>query len=826
MKIIVKIGVTILLIVSILSVTSICFAYLYKNEIVNTVLARIAQNNDFSFESEETDLILFSSFPLSKLSFDNVKISSNIDTISSIKYNIFSCNILATINLPHYIFHKEIKIEQLEVKDGFMYMSPVKGNKKKKNVKPSNAESFLLKINRFSLKNFNINYEDKVSKVNNIVDIENVKLSLNKAEKFLGLNIKGNGEVKLLSEEKMNFLEAFNIDASLEKIENILNIKKGVVSISGNRFSVLGDIDLDEEKINTNLIASNLKIENFKKYVQDKTWYVNNIKNIQGRSNLKIFISGKYNNINNLKIDGDGKAKNIEIKLQKENDIIKISNMNFIFKSNQLNNYKSYIYNVKNFAASFKDFTLSGNGNITNFSNPIIKSNINFSGNTTSLNLYFITRGIVSGNISFETKDIFCIEKYSILTGEANVQGLNITIGKGKNIILDGKTHIEKNRIQPQLNILSSFGNGFFAGEIKNYTGLVKDQKEPIIISGNLNAEKIDVDAIMEMTGDENFTNKTPIVFSINGTSEELDLFKEKYYNSSAKIYYANNTTVVDKIKINGFGGSISGNIEIEKYSGNIRDLNGKLKFNNLEIDKLPYLNQFFNIKKGSIRGACSGNISMSAPLRGSNLDVNNLVAKINLSIDNGRLVKFEPIQTMSSYIRKELLEDIKFYTLQNTFTIEKGLITIPKMEVRSSALNTFISGKQKFNGDFEYKTTLFLSDFFARKPQDPSNPIKEGKTKLFLKVTSKEGKISISYDKEEWGKNFGQKIQKEVKSIKELSQGKNGVNKDNLKIDIQWEEEVIIPTEKKIEPKESKPNKKDRKEKKIPAVQVEWEDE
>lgn len=827
MKIIAKIGVVILFLILILSITSICLAYLYKNEIVNAALVRIAQNNDFSFESEETDLILFSSFPLSKLSFDNVKISSDNDTISNIKYNIFSNNILATINLPRYIFYKEIKIELLEIKDGSIYMSPVKESKKKENVKSANTESLLLEINRFSLRNFNINYEDKASKTTNIIDIESIKLNLSKAENFLELNIKGNGEVKLLFEEKINFLEAFNIDASLENVDSILNIKKGVVSISGNKFSILGSLNLDEKKINTSLTASNLRIENLKKYVQDKTWYADNIKNIQGRSNLKIFLSGEYNNINNLKINGSGSVKNIEIKLQEENNSIKINDANFIFKSNQLSNYKSYIYDVEKFTASFKDFTLYGDGNITNFSNPIIKSNISFSGNVTSLNLYFMTRGIVSGNISFETKNILSIEKYSRLMGDLNAQGLSINLGKKESIVLDGKMHIDKNKIQPKFNILSTFGNGFFAGEIRNYTGFIKDQKEPIIISGNLDAEKINVDAIMEMTGDENSTNKTPIVFNINGTSEELDLFKEKYYNSNAKIYYANNTTVINKIKTNGFGGLISGSIEIEKYSGNIRDLNGKLKFNDLEIDKLSYLNQFFGIKKGTILGTCSGNISMSAPLKGSSLDATNMVAKIDISIDNGRLVNFEPIQAMSSYIRKELLEDVKFYTLQNTFIIEKGLITIPKMEVRSSALNTFISGKQKFNGDFEYKTTLFLSDFFGRKPQDPSNPIKEGKTKLFLKITSKDGKVSISYDKEEWGKNFGQKVQREVKSIKELSQGKNGVNKDDSKMDIQWEEEVITPTKKeeeKISLKDS--NKKDERKKETPAIQIEWEDE
>jgi len=175
---------------------------------------------------------------------------------------------------------------------------------------------------------------------------------------------------------------------------------------------------------------------------------------------------------------------------------------------------------------------------------------------------------------------------------------------------------------------------------------------------------------------------------------------------------------------------------------------------------------------------------------------VKTAVCTVSFTVENGRLVEFEPIQALSKHMKKRLLQDVKFSALRNTITVENGTITIPRMEVRSTALNAYISGKQMINGDFDYRLTLFVNELLLQKNRNIENPIREDKTKLFLRFTSKNGKKDVGMDSQEWGKNLEKKIQREVDEIRGARQPKE--DKENKKkplpeqksdVKVEWED-------------------------------------
>jgi hypothetical protein len=162
---------------------------------------------------------------------------------------------------------------------------------------------------------------------------------------------------------------------------------------------------------------------------------------------------------------------------------------------------------------------------------------------------------------------------------------------------------------------------------------------------------------------------------------------------------------------------------------------------------------------------------------------------------------------------------------MKNTVTISDGALHIPQMEIRSSALNTYIGGTHYFNGDFNYNITLFFSELLRSKAQKLENPIKEGKTKVFLTAVQRNGKLTIDYATD-IGKNVKAIIQKEQKALKEAQQETSNATTGNAgkpAISIDHEFSSGNADEPAATTKEEKPKPEKKKEKS--AVNIEWDD-
>ena len=84
--------------------------------------------------------------------------------------------------------------------------------------------------------------------------------------------------------------------------------------------------------------------------------------------------------------------------------------------------------------------------------------------------------------------------------------------------------------------------------------------------------------------------------------------------------------------------------------------------------------------------------------------------------IEKGELIQFKPLESLSDYVNLEDLKEVKFSTLENTIKIDNKVIDIPTMEIKSSALSLFISGKHTFEQEIDYDIELSLSELMATK--------------------------------------------------------------------------------------------------------------
>jgi hypothetical protein len=155
-----------------------------------------------------------------------------------------------------------------------------------------------------------------------------------------------------------------------------------------------------------------------------------------------------------------------------------------------------------------------------------------------------------------------------------------------------------------------------------------------------------------------------------------------------------------------------------------------RINFDQVDLEKmllkLDHFGQDVVVNK-NIKGRISGQIKSYVQVHPNLIPImGNTKAEMNLSIYNGSLVDFAPMQAMATYFKDKNLRLIRFDTLQNKLTFTNGVLDIPAMDINSSLGFIQISGKQSLDLKMEYYvrvpmklvTKAGISSLFNGKPE------------------------------------------------------------------------------------------------------------
>ena len=147
----------------------------------------------------------------------------------------------------------------------------------------------------------------------------------------------------------------------------------------------------------------------------------------------------------------------------------------------------------------------------------------------------------------------------------------------------------------------------------------------------------------------------------------------------------------------------------------------------------------------------------------------------------------------------------MKFSTLENTIEVKDRIVNIPDMEIKSSALSVYLSGKHTFEQEIDYNIQLLLSELlsstFRQKNKNSSTEFGEIKedgevfTTVYLKMKGNTNNPKITFDGLRIKEDLEQGITKEVKILQDIIKEdilQNEKKKEKEKGDdviIEWEE-------------------------------------
>jgi|WetSurSiteA1Bulk_404760.scaffolds.fasta_scaffold03146_2 hypothetical protein len=240
--------------------------------------------------------------------------------------------------------------------------------------------------------------------------------------------------------------------------------------------------------------------------------------------------------------------------------------------------------------------------------------------------------------------------------------------------------------------------------------------------------------------------------------------------------------------------GSITGNAMITRGFDRMMTITCNSRPQMINIQQLfTAFNNFtqnFIIDK-NVKGLLGGTVSFTATWDPALKYIpESLKAQADIEITNGELVQFEPMLKLSKYISVEELRHIRFKTLKNVIYINNRLVTLPEMNINSTAFNIAVSGQHSFDNQFDYRMRVLLSEVLFNKARKKKQEIND-----FLIEENQADQTTIPLIIAGTPENFDVRFDRRRafdlthKNLKEESSAESKPSSDNFKIE--WEEPV-----------------------------------
>ena len=350
-----------------------------------------------------------------------------------------------------------------------------------------------------------------------------------------------------------------------------------------------------------------------------------------------------------------------------------------------------------------------------------------------------------------------------------------------------------------------------FDGETSNLIGYIIGEKNEFDLNGDIKSTYTNLKELMTISdiSEGKSTTIFPDWIAVNLNTEIKNLSYENFTstNFEGKIQFGNGTLKGFKLTTNSLDGNIDGNFILTEPKNNHLMLLSDINFSKINIrNSFHAFNNYGQtfIQENEIKGIGTAEMNIEAHWKPNFiLDEKKLKIKSHLVIEKGELIDFKTLESLSNYVSVEDLKHVKFSTLKNNIEVEDKIITIPNMEIKSSALSVFISGTHAFNQDIDYDVKLLLSELlstsFRKKNTEFGEEEKDGKifNTVYLKMTGNTEDPKIYLDKIRFMEDVSEsiKVEKETISniIKEdvLQTKKKEKDEDGQEVEIEWNPEL-----------------------------------
>ncbi len=771
---------------------------LFEKQIKNLFISELNKSlaTEVTLNQDDIHLSLLKNFPNAAVVFNNIGIKESF--VKSNKHFLEAEEISLVFNVWD-IFRGNYDITHIKVKNGFCHLiTDKKGNINYKFWKDSEGESssdFSINLDKVDCENIDFQYLDYKYQQNIELLVYDCSLNGNFSSDKYTLAVIGNvlskrikiGNTAYLINKESHINTKINVDVPNENYA----FEDGEITIDNNVFLVNGSIALlGEDFYDLAITGDKISLEGLMLLLPGNI--SNNLSKYQskGKIDFSTTIKGIYSGSKTPAITIAFDVQNGSI--QHEQFGGKLSDMNFSgkYSNGEKHSSATSFITVTNFSATQNDLPIKLDLEYKNFINPYIDlqldgtfpaaliipmamnnagdvqgtislNNIDIKGNIKNLSGEFSTAQPV-GTISFQ--DVAFVindKKVSIPTGMAKVlnnevalNGLAINIaGSDLNadiIINNWIQQVFPSEFTPALNV-----NGRIKSENINLNELISvfESESSDVANQKISPEAPTAPAAA--SGNYNFSGTIDLVCN------NFNYNKVVFSNITAAIKLTPGLIIVNDLQ----GGAMAGKFSVdatfrEMPNGDvILQTSGMLE----KIEVAQLFEQFDNFGQSTLtatnlKGRISANIyEMNIRFdKDFILDESYLYTLCDMKIENGELIDYKPLESLSSFVKISDLRHIKFSTLENKIEIKNRVVILPAMQIQSSAVDMYISGNHSFDDEIDYQFKLSMADVMVRKflggnkQKDNYEEDTDGGVNVYISMTGTVNEPIIKYNKKE----------------------------------------------------------------------------
>lgn len=842
--------------------------FAFQDKIIEKSIAEINKNLEVPMTVTDVEFAFWSSFPNISIDLLDVEIASkNMDKslLKSKKFNL-------RFN-PLDLLVGDYNLKQINVSNGELnlYVDSL-GNDNYNIIKESegdDASDFKLELQSVKLKSMKVNYRNDVTRQEYRSMFDLVELSGELSEEQFDMLTSGkiqlisakSSDITLIKNQEINF----NLNLNVDQKKSITRLAKAEIQIGGLPFSIDGRVDKDSLQMHISSKAIQLT-DVVEKLSIDPD---NELQKLKGKGTLDFDI-----NINGGMAATDPIDVACEFSI-KDGQLTETSE-NLKFDNIQLQGYyekrDSTIEELVLKTISFDSETgpFSGNLSISDFEHPKIKGTAKGTINLRSAHrvFHFSEFDQINGKLKlfcdFEAvqpekdKDI----QLKKCSGDISIVNSSFKLENDKRKFKDvnGKLHFTTRQVrvrdfalkinESDMKLKGTFSNVFNYlynnGTLALDLSLSGDNIKLNDLGSTTKEEKIADGEIYSLPSDL----KGKIGISVGALSYEGHTFERLRGQMKIKGREVNLTG----FSLENAGARIKGNLTVEEKFPEEFEIKTNLSSTRIDVKRaFKEWNNFYQdvILSDNISGTADLSMQLQAMFSiGKGIDYPSLDSKLNLRISNGELKNAGIMKDIAESIKdspaklalgkknlkllEERLKNISFSTLKNEISIKNEVVTIPKMNISSSALNMNVSGTHAFSNQVDYRFDFKFRDLLSSdRDSEFGEIIDDGSGfRMFLKMTGDIYDPTLEWDRERQKQSAKEYRQEEKKQIKEMLKTEFGVFKNDTTVeeykkDEEPKEEIkidwtpttgkdSIPIKEELDPeKKETPKKKESKLKK-----------
>lgn len=740
---------------------------------------------------DDIDLTIFKNFPSATIVFHNVGIRESLE--GSEKNFADAGEISLVFNVRdiirgNYIIHKIIlqdaSINLLEDKNGNINYKFWKDSE-------SNTHSeFEVVLEEVMCKNVRFQYKDVKAQQDIVMQVHEAAIQGNFTSELYTLQT----DVKVLSEKiglhNTNYCVNTEMHAAIQLLinnkTNTYTFKKNTIAVGKSEFAVEGSVSQhDVLNINLKVASSKSDIETIFALLPAK--YARALSGIESKGNIGFdaAINGVYGKQQYPGIDINFTMKNATLYNSRFKDKLTGVNCSGSYTNGKLHTAKSSSLQVKDLKATYAGQPVSMRLSYTDFTDPYVDLQMN--GNIPAAFLLPAANRRIkdaSGYIAFHNVSVKgSARNLKSSTGSSPVQGnfsfheITCTMDKETLKAVSGTAQLKDNEILLQDFKGEIFGSPVTASiSLDNWLNAVfiSDNSSPLYISGALSCEKVDLKKILDVFDPQEKQNEGAKTSTPSARENSIHMsggFKCSIGNFVYGKLELKNMTADIKLSegligLNNFtGNTMGGNFNLQTIFRRLGNGNYLLEnigiLNNIDIQQLfTELNNFeqTTLTDKNIKGKGTAYIENASLQWDKNFKLleDKIYVLVNIKVENGELLDYKPLASLSSFVDVNELRHIRFSTLQNQIEISNRVITIPAMLLQSSALDLYISGTHTFDNKIDYQLKLSLADLLAKKffgkskNKDNYESDAKGGINIYVSMTGTVDNPVIKYNKRE----------------------------------------------------------------------------